>query len=820
MNSKSYVAVVIALTILVSLVLSSAGHPFLTYASETRNSQLLDYAQQAPLMFIENVGQFDPRARFQVRGAGETLWLAEDAIWITVVEEEEEKSGSGGEWEPLSQSHPRSPAHGVNIRLTFPGANPHPRLEPFDRLDTTVSYFTGNDPAGWRADVPVWSGVRYVDLYPGVDLEMSSQTGRWKWRLTLQSPIASDETGWTVSPVLQIDGVRDATADNDRLHLNTVVGQFDLPSLDFNHGALGKPMTVTVQTFAASNSTMAAALATPSSAAPSLRVPDDDPGDLLYGTFLGGSSDDLGYAIAVDAAGDAYTTGQTSSSDFPTTPGAFDIEMDGGDAFVAKLNAEGTALVYATFLGGSNGDTSFGLVVDQSGAAYVAGRTSSLDFPVTTGAFDTSHNGDDDAFVAKLTSDGADLVYATFLGANKIDFARGLALANSGNVFVTGTTVSPSFPTTPGAFDTTCGSDGNCNFNGSLGRSDAFVVKLDADGSDLLYATFLGGHDSDGGSAVATDDTDSAYVTGNTASSDFPVTPGAYDVTYNGSAPFFSGDAFVVKLNDAGSDLVYSTFLGSPGGEGGRALAVNENGDAVVTGLTDSPGFPATPGAYDTSYNGGPLEFCCDAFVARLTANGAGLTFSTFLGGIGWDEGNAIALDAVGNVTVAGGTGSPNFPTTPNAFDTTFNGVFYGDDYWYQDAFVSRLDASGSNLVYSTYLGVARGYGVAMDQAGQVFVTGDAYVLDEAYGPEFPTTPGAFDTTYNGGFNDAFVAKLNLNEPTAIRLAGLAAGAADPAAKLPLGLLVAGALALAFFAVRYRRSRPPSISGATPPHNN
>jgi hypothetical protein len=247
---------------------------------------------------------------------------------------------------------------------------------------------------------------------------------------------------------------------------------------------------------------------------------------------------------------------------------------------------------------------------------------------------------------------------------------------------------------------------------------------------------------------------------------------------------------------------------------------VSDNGDAVVTGLTDSSGFPTTPGAYDTSYNGGPLESCCDAFVARLTANGAGLTFSTFLGGIGWDEGNAIALDALGNVTVTGGTGSPNFPTTPNAFDTTFNGVFYGDDYWYQDAFVSRLDASGSSLVYSTYLGVARGYGVAMDQAGQVFVTGDAYVLDETYGPAFPTTSNAFDTTYNGGFNDAFVAKLNLDEPTAVGLAVLAAAPASPASLLVPWLFVVVSLGFVLLILGYRRSRPATTTGAKPPNQD
>jgi uncharacterized repeat protein (TIGR01451 family) len=321
---------------------------------------------------------------------------------------------------------------------------------------------------------------------------------------------------------------------------------------------------------------------------------------LIYATFLGGSSWDDSCGIAMDSSGNAYITGGTESSDFPTTPGAFDTTFNWGtsDAFMAKLNTAGSALIYATFLGGSSTDCGYGIAVDGGGNAYVTGYTFSSDFPTTPGAFDTTFNGGEhDAFVAKLNAAGSGLAYAIFLGGSSYggDFGHDIAVEASGAAYVTGYTFSSDFPTTPGAFDTI-----------HNGGRDAFVVKLNAAGSALIYATFLGGSDWDEGYGIAVDWAGSAYMTGYTESSDFPTTPGAFDRTHNGG-----DDAFVVKLNPAGSS--YATFLGGSSSDGGYGIAIDASGAAYVTGSTNSYNFPTTPGAFDTTHNGSG-----DAFVTKL----------------------------------------------------------------------------------------------------------------------------------------------------------------------------------------------------------
>jgi hypothetical protein len=456
-----------------------------------------------------------------------------------------------------------------------------------------------------------------------------------------------------------------------------------------------------------------------------------DPG-LVYSTLLGGSGSDIGRAIAVDSNGNTYVTGLTTAPNFPTTVGAFDVAHNGsGDVFVIKLNANGSALVYSTFLGGALSDDANGIAVDASGQAVVTGRTDSSNFPTSAGAHDPSHNGSTDGFVTKLSADGTGLVYSTYIGGSGVDWGNGIALDSAGNAYVAGQTESASFPTTPGVLDTTLG-----------GGGDAFVAKLDPAGT-VLFSTFLGG--ASGGevaNALAVDFAGNAYLTG-FAGLGFPTTAGAFDTSYNGG-----GDAYVAKLNPVGSALVYSTYLGTGGDDHGLGIAVDLDGNAYVTGRTNASTFPITAGAFDTTYNGG----LNDAYVTKLNADGSALVYSTFLGGSGIDWGRAIAVDAVGNAYVAGLTDSSNFPTTAGAFDTTFNGGF--------DAYVTVLRPDGSGLAYSTFLG-----GEGTDQANGIAVApgGDAYVTGST-DFTFPTTAGAFDTSGNGGI-DAWIAKLATAAP-------------------------------------------------------
>jgi hypothetical protein len=462
---------------------------------------------------------------------------------------------------------------------------------------------------------------------------------------------------------------------------------------------------------------------------------------LLYSTYLGGSDSDYARSIAVDNFGNAYITGYTFSADFPTTSGAYDNTLygSGDDVFIVKLNPTGTALIYSTFLGGNNHDEAYGIAVDNAGNVYVAGQTLSTNFPTTLGAYDTTANGGIDTFISKLNSTGSALVYSTYLGGNDHDYEYGIAVDTAGNAYVTGQTGS-YYPTTPGAYDTTIN-----------GYENVFVSKINPTGTALVYSTFIGGDAFDYSYAIAADNSGNAYVTGKTQSQNFPTTPGAFDTTKNSVA----WDMFVCKLNPAGSALVYSTFLGGSYLQEGYGITADNAGNAYVTGHTESPDFPTTSSAFDTSFNGGGS----DTFISKLNATGSALIYSTFIGGNYEDFGQAITIDNIGNAYLTGYTWSADFPTTPGAFDGTINTLG-------RDAFVSKLDSTGSTLLYSTYLGGSvqnSGYGIAVDNIGNAYVTG--YTLS----PDFPTTPGAFDTTFHSGSNalDAFVSKLKL-EPTAV----------------------------------------------------
>ncbi|MBM3747347.1 MAG: hypothetical protein FJW34_16295, partial [Acidobacteria bacterium] len=391
-------------------------------------------------------------------------------------------------------------------------------------------------------------------------------------------------------------------------------------------------------------------------------------------------------------------TGQTTSADFPATGGALDTTSNGSDdVFVAKLNPAGTAIVYSTYLGGSGADSGTAIAVDSSGNAYVTGSTESSNFPTTAGAFDTTANGGTDVFVAKLNPTGTALVYSTFLGGSGLDAGWAVAVDSVGSAYVAGTTWSVGFPTTAGAFDTS-----------HNGGADVFVAKVNSSGNGLAYATFLGGSGEDAALDLALDSTGNAYLTGFTSSSNFPVTSGAYDTSFNGGS--FSIDAFVTNLNPTGTALLYSTFLGSNGDEWGHRIAVDAAGSAYVAGQTWSGAFPTTTGAFDTSFNG-----LADVFVSKLTPTGAGLSYSTFLGGADYDSPTGLTVDAAGRAALAGRTTSANYPVTAGATDPSFNGL--------SDAFLTRLDATGSQLLYSSFLGGAghdSATGLALDAAGNV----------------------------------------------------------------------------------------------------
>jgi hypothetical protein len=487
---------------------------------------------------------------------------------------------------------------------------------------------------------------------------------------------------------------------------------------------------------------------------------------LSWSTYLGGTANEGANGIALDTAGNVYVVGSTPGFGFPGTAGSLIQSTFGGgsDAFVTKLNASGTAILYSTYLGGSDNDEGLAIAVDQAGNAYVTGdtirfpcqkepcppvtQTPGSGFPGTAGSLiqSTFGGGGIDAFVTKLNSAGTALLYSTYLGGSGLDIGFGIAVDKTGNAYVTGGT------TTPGSgFPATGGSVIQNTFGG--GDLDAFVTKLNAAGTALLYSTYLGNSAYDGGFGIAVDTLGNAYVTGVTDGSGFPGTAGNSIQSTNGGL----GDAFVTKLNASGTAILYSTYLGGSDHDEGLAIAVDQAGNSYVTGRTSTSGsgFPGTAGSLIQSTFGGGFG---DVFVTKLNAAGTALLYSTYLGGSGDEGGNGIAVDTVGNAYVTGDTSTAGsgFPgTAASLIQSTNAGGF--------DAFVTKLNAAGTALLYSTYLGgsgLERGFGIAVDATGQAYVTGIT-----GLGSSFPVTAGSLQTTSGGG-NDAFVAKISNIPPT------------------------------------------------------
>ena len=479
------------------------------------------------MTFIENVGQFDERARFQVQGGGGTLWLTEDALWLTVLE----PAGK----EPVSQ--PAEPHRVVNLRLSFPDSNPYPRLEPFSRLDSVVHYYRGNDPAQWHTDVPVWGGVRYVGLYPGVDLEITGEAGRLAWRL---SP--SNGEGWGGGVRLRVEGSETVTVKDDHLRLDTELGPVDLPLLDVTgRDSIDEPVVI-------STTGNGVEIASPFSAAPLADQQIDAqvtyPEEAYFGSYLGGSSDDWVYDIAVSGQGDIldrgsdsraiWVVGWTTSNNFPTWPGTTFLSGS-SDGFVTKLkrSASYVAPTFSAYIGGSDEDAAQAIATDADGNAYVTGWTKSNDF-ATVNAFDQDYNGAVDAFVLKMDDTGT-LQYASYLGgASGDDDGAAIAVGAPDTVYLTGYTHSEDFPTTERAYDREF-SNPNIGVN-----DDTFVVKLDlsAGTAGLLYGTFIGGGTLSHGKDIAVDSSGDVYVTGHSGCDFegrdyFPTTPDAYDTRDN-----------------------------------------------------------------------------------------------------------------------------------------------------------------------------------------------------------------------------------------------------------------------------------------------
>jgi len=694
--------------------------------SKTPQQQAAETYGKLPLSFEMNMGQTNRQVEFLFRGRGYTLFLTRRAETVLVLGTSGPKrtSPQPADWVPrVPKTQPEAAPPAV-LRMKLLGAKRSPQAEGLDELPGKANYFIGNDPKNWRTNVPMYAKVKLRGVYPGVDLMYYGN----------QRQLEED---FIVAPGADVRSITVAVEGAERLSLNE---EGDL-MVAMKNGEVRLQKPVAYQEVEGVKRELPASYRLKSAHQVGFQVAAHDESRpliidpvVVYSTYLGGNDYDIGLGIAADAAGNAYLSGYTFSANFPTTAGAFQTNLGGSaNAFVTKLNSTISGIVYSTYLGGSGGDASTGIAVDASGNAYVTGSTSSTDFPTTPGAVQPTYGGAGDVFVTKLDPTGSTLLYSTYLGGSGDDASSGIAVDTLGNVYVTGYTSSTDFPATPGAFQKTYGG----------GLADAFVAKVNPTGNaPLLYSTYLGGSDIDIGYAIAVDAAGNAYVSGHTASSNFPTTSGAFQTTLGGSV-----NAFVTKLNPTGSAPLYSTYLGGSGMDAAQGIAVDSLGNAYVSGYTDSGDFPTTLGAFQTTFGGGT-----DAFVTKLNPAGiAPLIYSTYLGGSGNDVGYGIAVDAAGNAYVTGYAGSADFPTTAGAFQTAYGGGS-------ADAFVTALNPTGSApLLYSTLIGGSNNDGgqwIALDPFGS------AYVAGFTISTNFPTTPGAFQTTYGGGLSDAFVTKF------------------------------------------------------------
>ena len=675
--------------------------------------------------------------------------------------------------------NPKSEIRSVALKEQFVGAKVK-TIQGEEKSVTKVNYFKGNDPSKWKTNISTYDMVNLGEIYKGIDLKLKAYGNNVEKLFCVKSGANPEQIK------IKLSGVKDCGVQNAKCGIENPKSEFRNPKLWVNeHGELvtetelgpvkftkpvayqeinGKRVDVSVEYRVecseaenksskrktcnskhmstnpkSSIQNVEAEVSNPKSKIANRKLEYGftvasydktkdliiDP--LLASTFLGGSYGGNISSIAINSSGNIYVTGQTGSSDFPTTTGAYDTSYndDGShdDVFVSELSGDLTSLIASSYLGGSHGDSVRSIAIDSSGNIYVAGHTQSSDFPTSSGAYDI-YGGDyyGEAFIAKLNGDLTSLLASTYLGGSSSDSCYSITLDSDGNIYAAGTTESSDFPTTTGAYDTSL--YGN--------NYDGFISKLNGNLTTLLTSTFLGGSDSDELRSINADLDGNVYISGMTKSSDFPTTTDAYDTSLNGNY-----DVFVSKLNGDLTNLITSTYLGGSAYDYSLSMVIDPDGNLYVTGGTESPDFPITSGAYNTSHNAG-------VFVSKLSGDLTSLLASTYLG---YGDSYSIATDSGGNIYVTGGTSLSDFPATTGS---------YGGGR--VDVFISKLSGDLASLLASTYLGGAGydiGSAIAIDSGGNIYVAGSTF--DES--SDFPTTTDAYDTSYDNG--GSFITKFD-----------------------------------------------------------
>jgi len=747
-----------------------------------------------PLSFEANQGQTNSRVRFLSRGSGYLLYLTPDAAVLALESERPQLSGRTSKLPQPGReiAKPKPPAV---LRMQLVGGNAQAGMVGTDLLPGKSNYFLSNDPSQWHTNVPNYRRVAEHAVYPGIDLVYYGTQSQLEYDFVV-APGADPH-----AIRLAVQGAKELRIDAQG-NLIATVGKGEV--------SFQRPVAYQEDSDG-TRQPVAARYAIKGGRNVEFKVGKHDPSrslvidpTLAYSTYVGGSLIDGANGIAVAPDDSAFITGETFSGNFPVVDARFPTNGAASEvAFVSKVSPDGSALLYSTYLG-CNVTIGYGIAVDSLGEAYVTGTTDCPNFPVTEGVPDGLCGADKacgatwnpqgfivyNGWVTKLNVEGAALVYSLYLGYYAQCAGRAIAVDEAQNAYVTGDigpnimeTVPLVAPETPpplwcnyNGFQPFIGGSGGNPYGGFT--TDAFLVKIDSTASDFLYCSYIGGTEEDVGYGVAVDTAADAYVTGVAYSPDFPTGGGALQTTYAGA-----GDAFLTKVNTnllGPSSLLFSTYLGGSGLDQGNGVAVDASGNAYVAGITTSRAstllFTQPPGAFQADCTLDTLKVCeGDAFVAKFALSGTpALSYFTYLGGSLADSANGIALDSSDNAYVTGSTTSTDFPIAGNVFQTTYGG---GN----ADAFITELNPTGSDLVYSTYLGgsgtdTGNGIGVnPSDTASCSTVpTGSAcsaYVAGQTCSFDFPLA-NPLQPNY-GGNCDAFVSKASFLVGIALNPAGL-----------------------------------------------
>jgi hypothetical protein len=661
-----------------------------------------------PLTFEANQGQLDGRVKFLSRGPRYGLALTEDGAVLRLLGEKT-----------------------ATVQMRLVGGVPPSDISGIDPAPGKVNYLSG-DPKNWHGDIATYSKVRYTAVYPGIDLIYYGTQRQLEYDFTVAAGARPDAIQ------LRFDGVQKLVIDGQGdLVLKTDAGDVRQPKPVIYQEIGGERKRIDGGYVLRGRSSVGFHLGRYDASQPLTIDPV-----LVYSTYFGGSGTGVDQAngIVVDAQGYAYITGVTASDGILLANPFQNGNRGHTDGFVLKLDPTGTAVVYSTYIGGSNNDEGRGIAIDAAGNAYVTGFTSSTDFPTTADALQRTKRPNQEAFLLKLNPAGNGVTYATYLGGDGDDVGMGVAVDPAGGVYVTGLTGSTDFEVLGGYQN---------SFQG--GAADVFVTKLTPAGT-VAYSTYIGGRGNDQPYSIAVDGAGAAYVTGFTTSANVVVSPFTGEVqrfdrafpvvnAFQGDFSGGSDDAFVLKLAPSGNSLVYSTYVGGNSSDIATRVAVNGAGNACITGYTNSDFFPGL-NQLQFILNGG-----YDAFITCMAADGRSALLSTFFGGESNDSGTGIAFDPTGMLYVAGYTDSILL-TTQNALQGNWNGQ--------RDGWVLKYNLPDLTLMYSTFLG---GQGIDAITGLSVDAAGNAYVAGLTTSTDLPV---AFPVqSANAGGQDAFIAKIN-----------------------------------------------------------